>query len=100
MSTKKTVNLYIFDFLILKTTTLLIKLFAVGGLVQIIIRHPGRDQGRSLSKNTGRVIIGIVSIYIRCKSNKGFVYLISYFLVICISTEIILGLVKTLKINN
>jgi uncharacterized membrane protein len=47
-----------------------------------------------------RVITGIISIYIYRKNNKSFVCLISYFLVVCTNTEIILGLVKTLKTSN
>jgi hypothetical protein len=53
-----------------------------------------------LSRNTGRIIAGIISIYIYRRNNKSFVCLISYFLVICTSAEIILGLVKILETNN
>jgi hypothetical protein len=69
-------------------------------LVRIIIRCSSRDRDRSLSKNTGKVIIGIISIYICYKNSKSFVCLISYFLVIYTSIKIILGLVKILKTNN
>jgi hypothetical protein len=76
------------------------KFLIIGGLVWIIIRYPGRNRGRGLSKNTGRVIAGVISIYIYYKNNKNLVYLISYFLVICTSAEIILGLVKILETSN
>jgi hypothetical protein len=100
MNTKKVINLYISDLFILEITTLLTKFLAVGGLVRIIIRCSGRDRGRDLNKNVGRVIAGIVSIYIYRKNSKGFVCLIGYFLVVCTSAEIVLGLVKTLETNN
>jgi hypothetical protein len=76
------------------------KLLAINSLVRIIIRYPSKDQGRGLSRSAGRIIISIINIYICRKNNKSFVCLISYFLVICINTEIILGLVKTFKTNN
>jgi hypothetical protein len=72
----------------------------VGGLVRIIIRRPSRDRGQNLSKNTGRVIAGIINTCICYRNSKGFVCLINYFLVVCTSAEIILGLVKILKTNN
>jgi hypothetical protein len=100
MSTKKVVDLYISDLLVLEIIILLTKFLAVSGPVRIIVRRPGRNRGRGLSRSAGRVIIGIISTCICCKNNKGFVCLISYFLVVYISAEIILGLVKTLETSN
>jgi hypothetical protein len=76
------------------------KFLAVGGLVRIIIWYSSKDQDQGLNKNTGRVIASIISIYICRRNSKSFVCLISYFLVIYTSAEIVLGLVKTLEINN
>jgi hypothetical protein len=76
------------------------KFLAVGGLVRIIVRYSNRDHGRGLSKNINKVITGIISTRICRKNNKGFVYLISYFLVVCTNTKIVLGLVKIFKTNN
>jgi hypothetical protein len=100
ISTKRAVDLYIFDLLIFKTITLLTKLLAVGGLVRIIVRCSSRDQDQGLNKSISRVIAGIINTCICYKNNKGFVCLIGYFLVVYTNAEIILGLVKILETNN
>jgi hypothetical protein len=99
-STKRVIDFYISDLFILEIAIFFTKFLAVGGLVRIIIRYSNKDRGRDLNKNTDRIITGIISIYIYHKNNKSFVCLISYFLVIYTSAEIVLGLVKTLKTNN
>jgi hypothetical protein len=45
-------------------------------------------------------VAGVVGTRIRRRGSKGFVCLIGYFLVVCTSAEIVLGLVKTLETSN